>query len=382
MQETLRTLLFTVSLLIFFGSYLSLLGRAFKRDPLWGVFAVFGAPFGGWLHGVTTWYENSRLMLVHLVAGVAAFGAFFFFPRIPATGFWTDDSGQTILNLQADGSVRNYGLASDCTYGFRPARVITKDMPFTSPLRLKFQGTNDFGVGYYNPKAATLDLYESSKDPVYINNTIRPSLALKRVPAPTDAAFQTKLAHMISREVVADRARLLATTSTQQPVANLLTDESKARFHRYVTLARSGNQPGDTIIDQIYAKHLRAFFREELKSNTSVETLLAAELKQTNFLLLATLQNLKLEAVNVNTDGNKATVVFIQKYPPHSLRSDLVMNLAGIKDKDGLWRFDLFQLRDRDIQSSMRGSRGIPIDTAEEYLQCVAVAPMWELSRR
>lgn len=206
MQETLRTLLFTITLIVFVGSYLSLLSRAFKRDALWGVFAVFAVPFGGWLHGFTTWYENNRLMLVNLCAGAAAFGVFFFFPRIPVTGFWTNDSGEIVLDLQPDGTVRNYGLDADCKYSFRPARVITKDMPFTSPLRLKFQETNDFGVGYYDPKAATLDLYELSKDPVYITNSSRPTIALKRVPAPTDAAFLAKLEHMASRKEVADRA--------------------------------------------------------------------------------------------------------------------------------------------------------------------------------
>lgn len=128
-------------------------------------------------------------------------------------------------------------------------------------------------------------------------------------------------------------------------------------------------------------KHLRAISREELYENSSFEPLLAAELKQTNFLLLATLQNLKLEAVNISTEGNKTTATFVEKSPSNSLRP-LVVNLAGIKGKDGLWRFDLFQLRDRDIQYSMRGNRGIPIGTAEEYLQVVAVTPMWEQSRR
>lgn len=383
MQETLRTLLFTVTLIIFFGSYLSLLGRAFKRDPLWGVFAVFGAPFGGWVHGINTWYENNRLMLLNLGACAAAFLSFFFFPRVPATGFWTDDAGEVVLNIQPDGSVRNFGLDSDCSYVFRPARVITKDMPFTTPLRLKFEGANDFEIGCYDPKDATLGLYLLDKDPVYLTNASRPAIALKRVAAPTEPAFIAKLERMTSREAVADRARLLTKTSNQQFVSDLLTDDSKARFQRYAALARSNNLSGASLIDQIYAKHLRAIFRDELKQNSSLETLLAAELERSDFFLLGTLKGLKLTAVTITSDGSKASVVFMQKSSPHSFRNnELVINLAGIKGKDGLWRFDLFQLRDSDIQNSMHGSRGIPIETAEDYLEAAARIPMWQQSRR
>jgi hypothetical protein len=314
-------------------------------------------------------------MLVNLAAGVVAFLTFFFFPRAPVTGFWTDSTGEIVLNLQPDGVVRNYGVDTDYTYGFRPARVLTRDMPFTTSLRIKFEGPKDFNIGCYDPKTSTLELYELSKDPaVFVTTINRPTRELKRVPNPQDQAFLSKLEYMTSLEAVGDRAQLLVKTFKEQSATDLLTEDSRARFQRYVSLAQSA-QLGTDIIEQIYVQHLRTNLREQLKQNPTPDTLLAAELKKSDFFMLASLQKMTVEAVHISKDGSKASVVFMIKYPAASQQPDVLENFYGVREKDGLWHFDLFQLRDRDIKSSLGGRSASSIEAAEAYLQGVADGP-------
>jgi len=380
MQEIIRTIILLIATIIFAGSYLKLLSSAFRRDMLWGIFSLFAMPFGGWLHALTSWWDNSRLFIVHIATGCLAFCAFFLFPRAPMNGFWTDDTSDLVFDIKTDGNVRDYSLAPDCSYQLRPARIITRDLPFKSPVRLRFSGSRGFDLGWYKPSEGIINLYDSAKDPSLINNLDHPVHSLKRVTEPNAPAFLAKLELLTSRETIADRARLLVQNYRTQPISSLLTEDSLARLQRYIALARANTGPtDDSLPDQIYTLHLRTRLGNLLKQNPSTETVLAALLKETDFLLFGTLQRLDLESVNLTPGETKGSVLFVSQVPGIQA-GPRAINLLAQKDKNGLWRFNLFQLRDEHIKQTINNRQLPPGSSAEEYLEYDAMTagrPSW-----
>src|SRR5947207_13479198 len=102
--EILRTLLIAGGLILAAGAYLMIIGKAFKRGTIWGMFTLFCPPFGGWLNCFGEWWDLSRVFLAHVAGLVVAVAAFFFFPRQPVYGYWTDESGSIVYRFEADGA--------------------------------------------------------------------------------------------------------------------------------------------------------------------------------------------------------------------------------------------------------------------------------------
>lgn len=368
MQEILRTTVLTIATLIFFGSYFKLLSNAFRRDTLWGIFSLFAAPLGGWLHALTSWWDNSRLLIIHIVTGALAFCAFFLFPRAPMTGFWSEDSSGLVLEVKNDGAVRDYSLAPDSTYRLRPARVITLDLPFQSPLRLRFVGVPEYDLGWYKPGDNTIKLYNSANDPSLINNQDKPIHTLKRVIDPNEASFLVKLELLTTRENIADRAKLLAQNSPGKSIIDLVSEESLARLRHYIALAQSSSLTNSaTFQEQIYTLQLRTQFNTLLRGNPTPEKILTGLLQRNDFLLFGILSKMTVESVNVNSGDTKGSVQFVNPYWQRVGPRGLTLNT--VKGTDGQWRFDIFQFRDEHIRRTMQNKQGYPAQSAEAYLE-------------
>lgn len=367
MQELVRTIVLTVAVGIFVVTYLKLIASAFRRDTLWGVFSVACPPLGGCLHAITTWWENSWLFVVHFIAGALSFFAFFLFPRAPMTGFWTDDAGKIVWEVKADGSVRDRGLAPDCTWQQRPARVLTKDLPFKSPLRLRFTGSRQFDIGWYRPGDGTIRLYNVARDPSLITNLDKPLAELRRVADPAAPAFVAQLESMAVKEALADCARSLVQDSRAKPVADLLTEDSRARLTKYIALARgeksASSQP---LTDQIYALFLRTRLHAQLKQNATADAVLSALLNESNFLQFAVLREMDIESVEIKESAGTVLFARDERDTQRLPRSAV---LHATKGKDGLWRIDPFQFRDPLIRQAVGGKQGFVPQSAEEYLE-------------
>src|SRR4051812_16830353 len=103
--EVLRSVLIAAGLMIGFGAYFKIIAKAFKRGMLWGMFALFCPPIGGWLNCFSEWWDMSRTFIVHATALAVAVATFLFFPRVPVYGYWTDASGEIVLRFDRNGTV-------------------------------------------------------------------------------------------------------------------------------------------------------------------------------------------------------------------------------------------------------------------------------------
>lgn len=216
-METIRTTLIFAGLIGSIVTYALLVRRAFQRDTLWGLLALFCVPFGGWFHGVADHLLNRRILVLNILAlGITA-GAAFWFPRTPVVGYWNDESGDVVLRLDADGLIRNYGLEADGHYTFRGFKLATAELSVRSKTRLKIDGFPGFSYGYFNPETDVLEFFATNNDPELGLAADRsgPHHRLTRIPEPLTPDMRATLALLEDREAVASAlGAFFATTET------------------------------------------------------------------------------------------------------------------------------------------------------------------------
>jgi hypothetical protein len=350
--EDIRSTLITLAAIVCIGAYLKLISKAFSTGMLWGIISLVCPPFGGWIHAFTTWWDNSRIFIVHFVAGGVMLYALLFFPRVPVHGVWIDESGETVLRLDKDGTLRDLSLAPDGTFTLRGFKLLTREFPVPSVTRLAIKNKHDYHVGYYNPKTAVLMFYHEMKDPeVFFLGGDRHGYEFRRVVDPEAEAFKTKLARFAVRESAHDDALSLLAAMNGGPFAASLVDAATVqRYERYLALARTapaGELEKLSGVDQVNVLRLRALYAPEIKAGTTVAALLAADAKH-DYFMLRPFAGARVAHVVVNPAGQIATVIVATDG-----RDSISTNLKATRAANGRWGFQVLETRDRDIEQSV-----------------------------
>jgi hypothetical protein len=371
MNENVRTIIIVVGSVVFAAGYLKLLANAFSRNVVWGVFSVFAPPIGGLLHGLTDWLENRLGVVLSLIgAGVVVYGLWYF-PRPPLTGFWINETKDLVLRLDDDGHLHYFGLASDGRFAFRPVKVLTKELPIKSQVRLKLTGLKDLEVAYYDPRAATLKLFDGLHDPelFLFPESTRFGLHLSRVADVSDVGFRVLFDRLSQRKAVFEAAMgLIHPAEDGSDVINFVSDRLRERYQEYVRLARTGTLGPIEIlptVDQVYALRIRTVHAAKLQSSANADAILAADLKQ-DFFLAGNLTRYEMTDVVFDRAMQKANAIFDPLNPARLSR----LSLAATRTRDNRWVLDVARLRDDDIEASIRqqGSSVTRLDAALQYL--------------
>lgn len=365
--EDIRSVLITIAGVICFAAYGKLVVKAFGSGMLWGILSIFCPPIGGWVHALKTWWDNSRVFIVHVAAGVVMLYALLFFPRIPVYGVWIDESGDTVLRLEKDGTLRDLSLEPDGKFTHRGFRILTREFSVPSVTRLAVKDKSHYHVGYYNPKTAVLMFYHHMKDPEVFLGNAQGGYEFRRVVNPDAPDFQAKLARFALRESANDDAlQLLAATRGGAFAPSIVDAATVQRYERYLALARTA--PASELEklpapDQVNVLRLRALYSREIKAGMTAADAVAADIK-TDYFMLARFAKAHVAHVVVNPAGQLATVVVSTDG-----RDAIATNLKAKRNKEGRWGFEVLDARDQEIERYLpRTNRTTKLVGAFNYL--------------
>lgn len=283
-MELLRYGLIGLSLIGFVATYGLLVRRAFLRDVLWGFFAVFGPPVGGWWHAFTDHLNGRRAVLLNVCCVLLAAATLLVLPQPRLAGYWATADRSYIVRLEPDGRIRNFDIALDARYSFRDIKVGNREISLRSATRLAFQGLGAFTVGYYEPRENRIDLYTTAADP---ERGLRPDLPdqhrrLERLREPLDETAAAAIATMEAREAVLAAVRSFFAQPSRPPlgpsvVTRYAANVAGARAWDAATLAR---QPFPVMVETL---RLRAVHGAGIRAGATAAELLRRDLAEDGF---------------------------------------------------------------------------------------------------
>lgn len=371
MLETVRTVCIWAGLLLFLATYCILVKSAFSRDTLWGMFALFGPPLGGWAHAATDWFFNSKAALASIAGLAFAAVSAFWFPRPPVDGYWADESGSYVLRIDRDGLVRNYQLEPDGRMHFRGFKILTKELPVKSQTRIKLDGLPNVHVAYLDPRDYAIDMYHEMKDPevFMLPDMVKHRIRLKRVPDPEGPAFQRVLAVLEQREALQEGAKKLV--AREAPAAGAIPASAGLleRYRGWSDAARTmprAELEKRPLLEQIEVLRFRLVHGEAIRAQAGPEALFARDLSS-DYFQLALLRRFNLVDVRVDRALERG-MIGVERTLGFGERE--YSQLGAERAADGRWGFDLDGWRAEQTREYLRDSIGRPsVERAAQYLR-------------
>lgn len=368
-MENIRLVIIAIGMLVFVVSYGFLIQSAFKRDTMWGIFALFGPPFGGWAHGATNWLFTSRLMIVNVCGAVLALACMLFFPRPKIWGHWINESGTVLVRFDEDGRIRNYDLARDGKVAFRGYRLFTAELGVKSQTRLKFDGFPDIDVGYLKPREDVIDCYPTKQDPELGLAPDVEYLRLHRIPQPLTPDYQKTLTWMEARESLLEAVERLVPKPGASPAVASMPPSTRLveRYKRWTEAARTMHRAELERLplpEQIEVLRIRLTRAEAVRTQNAA-AVLEADLKD-DYFSIGALGGFNVTDIAVSQDLNRGTVA-LQKAVS---RAEYVYAGFYARRAAGKWGFDLDQRRVEMIEEFPGFQKDAPpLQNAAAYLQ-------------